>query len=139
MKQIAPIWIRTSKKSTEDNLIPLINIVFLLLIFFMVAGKIQQPLVSDPQLPKTPENPERQKNQNSIQLELTAEAIYINGEITNQQDLLQHLELLPDDKQIFLHADKQLATIHLNSFLTTLRKSGHKSFEIVTQIKQVSP
>jgi biopolymer transport protein ExbD len=30
------------KNDSDDNLIPLINVVFLMLIFFMVAGQIQK-------------------------------------------------------------------------------------------------
>ena len=38
---------RRGSLSGEDSLIPLINIVFLLLIFFMVAGQIAQPQDAD--------------------------------------------------------------------------------------------
>ena len=41
---------RPSKRSEPENTIPLINVVFLLLIFFMLAGKLGQP---DP-FPLTP-------------------------------------------------------------------------------------
>ena len=45
--------IRSKKpnSNSDDNLIPLINIVFLLLIFFMVAGQMQKPLATDITLP----------------------------------------------------------------------------------------
>ncbi|MEK9713749.1 MAG: biopolymer transporter ExbD [Thalassolituus sp.] len=36
------MWQPKRKNSSDDNMIPLINIVFLLLIFFMVAGQIQK-------------------------------------------------------------------------------------------------
>ena len=36
------MWSSKRKGSSDDNMIPLINIVFLLLIFFMVAGQIQK-------------------------------------------------------------------------------------------------
>lgn len=37
------LYPRRVRASTEDNLVPMINIVFLLLIFFMVAGQISAP------------------------------------------------------------------------------------------------
>ena len=45
---------RPSKRSEAENTIPLINVVFLLLIFFMLAGKLGQ---QDP-FPLTPPNSE---------------------------------------------------------------------------------
>lgn len=45
-----PLMARRGTANPDDNLIPLINIVFLLLIFFMVAGQIapQQDMTIDP-------------------------------------------------------------------------------------------
>ena len=38
-----PLYPRRPKTSADDNLVPMINIVFLLLIFFMVASQISAP------------------------------------------------------------------------------------------------
>lgn len=38
-----PLYPRRAKASADDNLVPMINIVFLLLIFFMVASQINAP------------------------------------------------------------------------------------------------
>lgn len=39
------------KRSSRENVIPLINVVFLLLIFFMITGQIRQPDAVDIALP----------------------------------------------------------------------------------------
>lgn len=43
----------TSRREPAENVIPLINIVFLLLIFFMLAGALTRPDVFDVEAPQT--------------------------------------------------------------------------------------
>ncbi len=78
-----PLLTPRRRPASDDNLIPLINIVFLLLIFFMVAGQMQRPMAADIRLPDIDS---QQPAQGDIQLELTADrrSVRLNQQATTQ-------------------------------------------------------
>ena len=77
-----PLLTPRRRAASDDNLIPLINIVFLLLIFFMVAGQMQRPMAADIRLPDIDS---QQPAQGDIQLELTADGgLWLNQQATHQ-------------------------------------------------------
>ena len=69
------------RQDTEENVLPLINIVFLLLIFFMLAGTIEAPDLFPIELPKSVQSADVDKSPPQL-------LINADGEIAFQQDRL---------------------------------------------------
>ena len=115
------------RKSIDDQLIPLINIVFLLLIFFMVAGQITQPeaRVEPPESlsrKPAPDQPAR------LVLERSG-ALRIDGRKVEAETLARELETDPGSTGITLAADRDVLASDLAPVLRAVRAAG---FETVT-------
>jgi biopolymer transport protein ExbD len=133
---------RTLKKRTsateqlENNLIPMINIIFLLLIFFMVAGQIsQQKVRADLTLPesisKVPATP------STIEVVMTKDLTYLNnGEVTSLEGL-QHFVSNIQDKTttIRLQVDKTVKAGDLDQLLDVFRAANMRKVTLLTLTK----
>ena len=128
------------KTNDDDNLIPLINIVFLMLIFFMVAGQIQpsdgvkveSPIsVSDTKL-----TPERLKV-------VIAEGcqIFIDGAQVRQETLGNRVSaymqtLTAEQKEnaaVVIKADGNLTVDSMQDYVKTIKTSGITHISLMTQ------
>jgi biopolymer transport protein ExbD len=105
---------RFLKKSEEDysiNLPSMTDIIFLLLIFFMVATVLKDSSRRlDVQLPeaRSGQTSEAQR----LTIEMAADgAMSLNGELISQEELEQHLQPAGDDAQrsVIIKADKRLS------------------------------
>jgi len=123
----------------DDNLIPLINVVFLMLIFFMVAGQIQR---SDPQKIDPPDSVSDhlvQKN-NSVELLVSeSAALYLDGVAVTVQALSEQLQLSvaqASDLQHFtvqVRVDAHLDVAQLQTILRTIKAAGLLRISLITQ------
>jgi biopolymer transport protein ExbD len=120
------------KKSPEDALIPLINIVFLLLIFFMVAGSIQPPVPTDVNHPIA-HNIDNPIKAIAAQILITEHnEIYWNSKKISLIKLQKILtKQLP--KKINLHADKNVTAINLDAILNVIRRHQVESINLITK------
>jgi len=120
------------KKSADDALIPLINIVFLLLIFFMVAGSIQPsvPVDVDHPIASNIDNPIKAL---PVQILLTKNnEIYWNNKKISLTELQQVLtQQVPDN--INLHIDQQVTAIDLDTVLNVIRQHQVQGINLITQ------
>ena len=123
--------------SIDDRIMPLINIVFLLLIFFLVAGAIREvePVEVDP--------PRSLVEAESVTDALT---IYVasDGRIAlgatmldrNAFDLAIAAAVAADpDQPIRIVADRDVEAVKVISILETLRASGSSRVKLVTQMQ----
>tara|TARA_R110002072_G_C7622360_1_gene506085 strand:+ start:21 stop:440 length:420 start_codon:yes stop_codon:yes gene_type:complete len=123
--------------SIDDRIMPLINIVFLLLIFFLVAGAIREvePVEVDP--PRS-----------LVEAESMADALTIyvasDGRIALGETLLERdafdlaiaAALASDpDQPIRIVADRDIEAVNVISILETLRASGSSRVKLVTQMQ----
>ena len=106
----------------DDGLLPLVNIIFLLLIFFMIVGVIEKNIVRDNmQLPKV----ELDKFQNKDITKIFYDAdknIFINDEIININDIGKKIKSLKVT-DVILVADKSILISEINSVLLELNKN----------------
>ena len=123
-----------SKKKREyedDGLLPLVNIIFLLLIFFMIVGVIEKNIVRDNmQLPKV----ELDKFENKDITKIFYDAdknIFINDEIIGINDIGKKIKSLKVT-DVILVADKSILISEINSVLLELNKNQ------ITNIKLLS-
>ncbi|MFA7556057.1 MAG: biopolymer transporter ExbD [Spongiibacteraceae bacterium] len=120
---------KDNELGNDDNMIPLINIVFLLLIFFMVAGHISQLSEGALNLPKT--MAERSADEEALVLQMnTEQQLFLNGEQIELADLEPVLKgdvVLAAGLARYglaLQVDKTVTAAELDPVLSTLRQIG---------------
>jgi len=120
------------KKSSDDALIPLINIVFLLLIFFMVSGSIQPSIPVEIKHAVVPEIDDPIQAL-TIQIVLTANnELYINDVLTSLEQVTQSLSTTAPD-HINLHVDSTVTAINLEPVLNVIRLNKQTTIHLITQ------
>ena len=122
---------RKKREYDDDGLLPLVNIIFLLLIFFMIAGVIEKRIVKDDiELPaaelKKFENKEITKifiNKSNI--------FFINDEITNINEISSYLKSNKINEVVII-ADKSLYINDVNIILTKLHENNIKNIKLLS-------
>ena len=122
---------KEKREYEDDGLLPLVNIIFLLLIFFMIVGVIEKNILRDNmQLPKV----ELDKFENKDITKIFYDAdknIFINDENINIGDIGKKIKALKVT-DVILVADKSLLISEINSVLLELNKNQ------ITNIKLLS-
>lgn len=134
--------IQHKKPNQDDNLIPLINIVFLMLIFFMVAGHISE---SDPIQVQPPASvSESQSEVKPLTIVVSTEGEIAVGQEQVTKDTLsavitQHFEQAADPQsfRLLVKVDANLAVEELQQVLSLIKQTGIKRIALATQ-KQAS-
>lgn len=128
-----------SKKIQPLNLIPLINVVFLLLIFFLVAGRMDNADILPMNFPVAA---------NGVVIEETALSITLGPEqqiLVNDEPVqsLEELEVIigtsmaHDPQQIItLKADATLPAEAMIRMMRTLQQAGGSNISLVTERRQ---
>ncbi|EEA92406.1 ExbD/TolR family protein [Pseudovibrio denitrificans] len=116
------------QKRTLENTIPLINIVFLMLIFFLFAGSIDRDDAKNVSPAETQEQSSR---------ELIAGALIIapDGTMTQNEQPIQVEDLTPlegSEEPLMVVADKALSGQTLARTLAALKKQGFSDVTLVT-------
>ena len=117
------------------DLIPMINIIFLLLIFFMLTGTIQvreNPKVENPISIFASNSKEFEKN--TFNITLTEEGgIYLNNKIFTMIELKQELLKLNISTKIIFNADKNSKITDVNKIIFLLKENDFKKvfFKII--------
>lgn len=134
----------TRKDNGDDQLIPLINIVFLMLIFFMVAGQISQ---SDATFVSPPKSiAEAPIDDDALQILIDAElTIWLN----DQQITLEELEAPlitafeqvegPESFTLAVKADGEVPVENLQALLQRIKASGFRRVTLLTQPGEALP
>ncbi len=128
------------KKSDPDkHILPLINIVFLLLVFFMVAGRLNtsDPIALSP--PKSVSNTQLEKTTTLVHV--GGENLYFIGEMQFSKDrLLVELKALiqkTPDMKLRLKFDQAHGAKNMLGFLSELKSVGYDKVHLLT-VKQDS-
>jgi len=127
-------------KNDDDSLIPLINIVFLMLIFFIVAGQIQ---ASDGAKVESPNSisdielsPER------LKVVITQDdQLFIDGAQVPKEEfpsrLVAYVETLSSEHKeaaaVVIKADGNLSVDHMQDYVKTIKTSGIAHISLMTQ------
>jgi biopolymer transport protein ExbD len=134
--------IQHKKPNQDDNLIPLINIVFLMLIFFMVAGHISE---SDPIQVQPPGSvSDSQSEVKPLTIVVSTEGEIAVGQEQVTKDTLsavitQYFEQVADPQafRLLVKVDANLAVEELQHILSLIKQTGIKRIALATQ-KQAS-
>jgi len=117
-------------------MVPAINIVFLLLIFFMIAGRIEA--TSDQLIIPTSVS-ETALAHSEAEIKIAADGVIVLNTQTmhSAADLLAALGKLALNKQLLVtcHIHKELPAKALDPVLSAVRKLGIKKLNIATQVQ----
>lgn len=126
------------RSSHVPNITPLIDIVFLLLVFFMLTSHFVQDDVLNIQLPET-ESGEQLDEKKSIEIVINAEGQWLyQDRIVSADDL--YLALQEDlsereDKRVRIRGDKSSDLDSAVTLLDVARRAGATGVDIVTERK----
>lgn len=120
-------------RNDEERILPLINIVFLLLIFFMVAGKLA---ASDPLEIKPPQSAlESEAGPRELLVLLDAEGhLALDGEVMDESTLKAALQkrLSGDEVRIRLKADGRTEATRVVALMELLQDAGAEKVKLLT-------
>lgn len=126
---------RTGKKKPEISLVPLINVVFLLLVFFLVAGTLEKFEI----VPIDPPMAESGKivDEGHIVILLGRyDEIIVDDELVQQEDIVpilrESLKNYPG-KIITIKADSGIRAARLIAIMDEVKAAGGQNVSLVTQ------
>ena len=124
---------RKKREYDDDGLLPLVNIIFLLLIFFMIAGVIEKKIVKyDIELPAAELN--RFENKEITKIFINKSNIFfINDEIADINKISTYLKSNKVNEVVIV-ADKSLYINDVNILLTKLHENNIKNIKLLSNI-----
>ena len=115
----------------DDNLLPLVNIIFLLLIFFMIAGVIQkQKELYDVQLASATIDEYVEREMHTLFIDDDG-SLVLNDKAISSSNLSSELKNLGNKKDLIIAADGKLLTESLNKILLILSKNKIKNITLM--------
>ena len=123
------------KDSSEDGILPLINIVFLLLIFFMVVGHLApaDQLVDEPLQSSTAQPLADTAAQQPLSVQMgPAGELALDGETLTEAMLLQRLQDSPNSAGVQVKVDGRAEALGAIRLIERLRKAGIASVNLLT-------
>ncbi|HLT13690.1 MAG TPA: biopolymer transporter ExbD [Marinobacter sp.] len=114
----------------EDALLPLINLVFLLLMFFIVAGQLtEQPL---PDLPGSARLEQERSPEANLMVQADGEWL-VDGKSVAKEQLLSVLPKPDDASPLKIAAHHALSMADLESLLRQLEEGGYNEVMLLTE------
>ena len=124
--------IAKSKIDNSDNLLPLVNIIFLLLIFFMMAGIIGKTKeLNDISLATVTIEEYQENDQPVLFINKNGQLILDDTPVT-LENLKNNLESISGEKKLLIAADGDLISQQLNDVLTELHDSKISKVTLIT-------
>ena len=130
--------------SNDDNMVPLINVVFLMLVFFMVAGQIQKadPI---PVMPPQSINDNRAATDPNVEIVLGADdSLYVDDVLFSVDDVQTYLEIQfastpnKDTFWVQIKADGAISLEKLRPVFNQIRLAGLTKVSLATQLERGS-
>ena len=119
-------------RQTREPTIALINVVFLMLVFFMIAGTLAPPLSNSVQLVET-QDLEGREPPDALVIRADGALEYRGTELTSVEAYVERASIdLPIDT-VRLVPDRALPAVRLKEISDTLRTMGAKQVFVVTQ------
>ncbi|MCV2404004.1 biopolymer transporter ExbD [Marinomonas sp. C2222] len=131
---------RTNKANNDDNMVPLINVVFLMLVFFMVAGQIKK---SDPidVIPPHSVNDKRAQSNPNIEIVVGMDGtLFVDDELKDIESVSGYLESqfsIAEDQESFwvqIKADGHMPLEQLRPIFNQVRLAGLTKVSVSTQL-----
>lgn len=125
-----------SEPEATENTLPLINIVFLMLIFFMITGRITPNEAVEIVPPVSSQNGQVPEDKATITLDPDG-AMFLGAAPTDLKGLKTYLAAQnPEDTEINVRADGTVSGAKAVAVLQMIRKSGHKNIRLLTKVNK---
>ena len=126
----------TEEKKSQDfeSVLPLINIIFLLLIFLVLGGIFTEPELLDVHPPESISDRESTDEPMQILLGKEGELAYDGREISLQRFRLLAQETIENnpDASIEIKADQKVSMRRVFELMEIVRESGYENFQLLT-------
>jgi len=123
--------IKDKREYDDDGLLPLVNIIFLLLIFFMIAGVIEKKIVRDNlELPSAELSRFENKEVTKIYIDKDNN-YFLNDKITSNENIINYIKE-KKIKEVILIADKFLLINDISKLLNNLHKNNVKNIKLLS-------
>ena len=119
------------KEYDDDGLLPLVNIIFLLLIFFMIAGVIEQRIVRD-NIELTSDELSSFENKESTKIYIDENRKYYLNDKVASIDTINSYFNETNNKDVILIADHSLHVKDINILLTNLYQNNIKNIKLLS-------
>ena len=124
---------KTKRNYEDDGMLPLVNIIFLLLIFFMIVGVIEKNVVKENIQPPAAAL-DKFDNRELTKIFIDKEkSIFINDEKIYMNQVNQKLKLIKN-KEVVLIADKSLLIKDINLILVELQKNKIENIKLLSSL-----
>jgi biopolymer transport protein ExbD len=123
--------IKDKREYDDDGLLPLVNIIFLLLIFFMIAGVIEKKIVRDNlELPSAELSRFENKEVTKIYIDKDNN-YFLNDKVTSNENIIIYIQE-KKIKEVILIADKSLLINDISKLLNNLHKNNIKNIKLLS-------
>jgi biopolymer transport protein ExbD len=123
--------IKDKREYDDDGLLPLVNIIFLLLIFFMIAGVIEKKIVKDNlELPSAELSRFENKEVTKIYIDKDNN-YFLNDKVTRNENIIIYIKE-KKIKEVILIADKSLLINDISKLLNNLYKNNIKNIKLLS-------
>ncbi len=120
------------KQTNDDNLLPLVNIIFLLLIFFMIAGVIQkQKELYEVELGTAVIENYTDSDDKTIFIRKDGTIIF-DGKGISDNELKAHLKKIKEKEKLVIAADGKITSERLNKILLILTRESIERIVLLT-------
>lgn len=124
---------RSRRESLAMDLTPLIDMVFLLLIFFLVTSTFKKDeLALLLKLPKTEEGAGAEKKIDQLTIELSDMAVAVNGKKSSMEELPATFEKAQKDTLVNLRVDGEVKYTRLVKVLDLLQANKLENISLIT-------
>ncbi|MEM0912859.1 MAG: biopolymer transporter ExbD [Pseudomonadota bacterium] len=123
------------RKTSDESILPLINVVFLLLIFFMIAGTLADAELFDINPPISESNGEHNKDTLTILISKNM-SFGLNNRAINKETLLFKVQQkMLEDKEytVTLKVDNSLPANDVVAFTRELNQQGVQTLRLLTE------
>ena len=119
-----------NKATQEENVIPMINVIFLLLLYFMIAGNLQPDYNVTPPFSTQENEPSSQIP--TLSIDADGGMRFENRPVTWEQFKAELLKFTGHEK-LKIHADARVDALTVSKVMTTSAEAGILQFVLVTQ------
>lgn len=119
-----------NKATQEENVIPMINVIFLLLLYFMIAGNLQPDYNITPPFASQLAEPPAQIATLSIE---RGGEMRFEGRVVDLEGLRTVLTQYSDQEKLKIHADAKVDALTVSKVMKVAAEAGILQFVLVTQ------
>ncbi len=132
-------FVRTSRKLRPISMVSLIDIIFTVILFFIVAGHLEKFSIIPIELPKADSGQRLDEGPVVVMLGTLGEII-VNDELYSEEQVAAELKrefAVNPERIVTIKADAKMDANKLVDFLEQIRAAGGKNLSLVTQSGEV--